>query len=373
MKEPGEREFDIIVYGASGFTAQFIYHELEKFNHKIALAARSIYKIPKTHLPLIECSVDDISSIVKRTKILVNCVGPYAHTGNAIISACIASRTNYIDICGETGFIRDIHKLYNETANNARITVIQGCGFDSIPADIGALHLARHFDSVRIDNSIAFSNLKINKGTWASLLNSLGNQKHERNQKKAKSPKASLWRYNRQRNSYEVLFKSTDSHIVRRSSTYFTSLGLSAYDYTAYVDIGSTLSLFLYIILSTFIYFMAQTSVGCYLMLRFPTMFSFGIVEVEGPTEVSMSKSHFVMEFVGHGSSEGIPRRKTLRITGPDPGYHTTAICVAQSVTLLLENESSIPNGVLTPAVAFHKTDIVDRLTRNGIMFQFLE
>lgn len=371
-----EREFDIIIYGANGFTAQFITQELAKCGHKIALAARSVHKIPTTALPTIECTISDIAALTARTRVLVNCAGPYAYTGSAVVVACVATATNYIDFSGETRFLRETLAYNNEAAKNAGIAVVQACGFDSVPADIGALHLAQHFDSVAIDSTLHVWNCRLNTGTWASLLNSFrgtGLLRARERSSAAQPERTGLWRYSDSHKSYDILFRSSDPYVAKRSGEYFSSLGLKSYSYTAYINIGSCLSLLLCLFFGTLTYLMAQIPLCHSLMLAFPKAFSLGIVESRGPSAGSISRSHFMMELIGRGLSDGSPRKKTLRIVGPDPGYLTTSVCVSQCALLLLEREADIPRGVLTPAQAFHKTDIVDRLAAQGISFQFVE
>ena len=227
------REYDIILYGASGFTAKHIIKELEQSSLKIAVAARSICKIQPTFLHKIECSIENINNLAIRTKLLINAVGPYAHSGAAIIRACILAGTHYIDISGETQFLSNSYKEFNNDAILNKVKIIQSCGFDSVPADIGTLHISGFFDYATVESTIRVWHCKINITTWISLLNSLRQytsvkktvsskeQGSLTNPAVKKTIPSKEYRYNQTSKSYDVLFKGSDSYVVKRSIEYF--------------------------------------------------------------------------------------------------------------------------------------------------------
>ncbi|KAM0675756.1 hypothetical protein GVAV_000531 [Gurleya vavrai] len=138
-----EKKFDIIIYGASSLAARFIIAHLLKKDVKLALSGRSVKTIKENllnvsnTLPVIECSTKNIDLIVKQTRILINCAGPYIFSGEKIIESCVRNKTHYLDITGETFFIEKIIYLYNRKAEENKVFVINCCGFDCVPADIG--------------------------------------------------------------------------------------------------------------------------------------------------------------------------------------------------------------------------------------------
>lgn len=78
-----------------------------------------------------------LQEMCQKTKLLVNCVGPYSYGGEELIKVCIETRTNYIDLCHETTFIDEIRNKHYETARSNGVFIINGCGFQSMSAEMG--------------------------------------------------------------------------------------------------------------------------------------------------------------------------------------------------------------------------------------------
>lgn len=167
----GEREFDLIIFGATGFTGYFMIRELlltiEKdpsvYGHlKWAIAGRNIDKLTDTLLRLVEELKRDLSSVAKiqadvsdpesllkmaqRTKLVLNAVGPYALYGRPVIEACITAGTHHLDISGESNYIEEAVLDFNSRARQSGSLVVSSVGWDSIPNDIGSDFLKTHFN-----------------------------------------------------------------------------------------------------------------------------------------------------------------------------------------------------------------------------------
>ena len=109
-----EREFDVIIWGGTGFTGslvvEYIYSNYKNKSLKWAIAGRSIEKLNKIRLkfaddsiPVISANSDDLvslQSMVKRTKVVCTTVGPYALYGSNLVKACVESKTHYCDLAG---------------------------------------------------------------------------------------------------------------------------------------------------------------------------------------------------------------------------------------------------------------------------------
>lgn len=420
-----KREYDIILYGASGFAAKFIIRELEQSSLRIGLAARKKEGIPETTLDCYECGVDEMSWLTAKTAVLINSAGPFAETGMRVIGACISTGTHYIDISGETGFLLEAGETYGKEAVLSGVKVIQACGFDSLPADIGAMHLSEFMDNVCIDSTIRVWNTKINTGTWNSLINGLHCNRTKSNTDKKGvveggstdrygstekctekfintckntsinnntntfinntsinntsintckntstfSTNIKQFRYNKRSNSYDVLFRGSDNFVVRKSAEYFKKKGICNIKYFAYFNIGSLCNLLLYFLFGAIIRLLIKFNYGRRALLAWPRLFSFGLVSQ--PSD--LSKSKFVMEMVALGSRHNKISKRVLRISGPGPAYISNAIFVTQCAYTLLENENTIENGILTPAIAFYKTRIIEELCSRGIEFKVQE
>lgn len=150
------REFDIIVYGATGYTGRLVAEYLKsKTGLKWAMAGRSADKLAEVRdligaaadTPLIVADASDpasLDSMVKRTKVVLTTVGPYQLYGNELVEACVANGTDYTDLCGEPAWMRQKIDQHNESAKASGARIVFSAGFDSIPFDLGVLMLQKH-------------------------------------------------------------------------------------------------------------------------------------------------------------------------------------------------------------------------------------
>lgn len=150
-------EFDIIVYGASGFTGRLVAEYLAKAYGvggavKWAMAGRSAEKLaavrdeigaPK-ETPLVVADADDPASLkamAERTKAVLTTVGPYQLYGEGLVAACAAAGTDYLDLCGEPAWMRQMIDAYDAKAKETGARIVFSCGFDSIPFELGVFFL----------------------------------------------------------------------------------------------------------------------------------------------------------------------------------------------------------------------------------------
>ena len=151
-----EKELDFVVYGATGFTGKLVVEYINSqysFNEiKWAMAGRNLEKLAQVKddlniddsVELIEVdsnNLDSINRLTQKTKCILTTVGPYQLYGNDIVKSCAESGTDYVDLCGEPGWM---HKMINEYSTKASETgarIVFSCGFDSIPFDLGVLFL----------------------------------------------------------------------------------------------------------------------------------------------------------------------------------------------------------------------------------------
>jgi len=152
-----QREFDIVLYGATGFvgklTAQYLAQAAP--TARIALAGRSPDKLAAVRdslgpaareWPLIEAdaaSQSTLDALAARTQVVVTTVGPYTKYGLPMVAACAAAGTDYADLTGETMFIRDSIDLYHKEAADTGARIVHSCGFDSVPSDLTVYALYR--------------------------------------------------------------------------------------------------------------------------------------------------------------------------------------------------------------------------------------
>ena len=150
-------EFDFVVYGATGFTGKLVVEYLQaKYsdNNEInwAMAGRSLEKLNQVKKDLdvsdsvttLEVNSNDQASIEKMmemTDCVLTTVGPYQLYGNEIVKSCVETGTDYVDLCGEPGWMHEIISKYNDKAKETGARIVFSCGFDSIPFDLGVLFL----------------------------------------------------------------------------------------------------------------------------------------------------------------------------------------------------------------------------------------
>src|SRR6476469_7500264 len=146
-------KFDIVVYGATGFTGQLIAEYLatrynDDANLKWAMAGRSKEKLAAVReaigapadTPLIVADASDVGSLkamVAQTTSVITTVGPYQLYGNELIATCAETGTDYLDLCGEPVWMRQMIEKHEATAKASGARILFSCGFDSIPFELG--------------------------------------------------------------------------------------------------------------------------------------------------------------------------------------------------------------------------------------------
>ena len=146
-------EFDIIVYGASGYTGRLVAEYLTQTGAKgWAMAGRDLTKLAEVRdligapadTPLVKADASDMASLeamVRRARVIITTVGPYQLYGNELVAACAAAGTDYVDLCGEPGWMRSMIDAHDAAAKASGARIVFSCGFDSIPFDLGVWYL----------------------------------------------------------------------------------------------------------------------------------------------------------------------------------------------------------------------------------------
>jgi short subunit dehydrogenase-like uncharacterized protein len=147
------RDFDIVVYGATGFTGRLVAEYLVARGIKRwAMAGRSLAKLEEVRdligapadTPLVVADADTpatLTAMCLRTQVVLTTVGPYQLYGTPLVAACAATGTGYVDLCGEPAWMRHMIDAHHEEAQRTGARIVFSCGFDSIPFDLGVLTL----------------------------------------------------------------------------------------------------------------------------------------------------------------------------------------------------------------------------------------
>ena len=148
-----EREFDVIVFGASGYTGKLVaeYMGKEYGNDESiswAIAGRNKDKLSSVkkdlnlneRVSIIEVdstNKDSLDSMTSSAKCILTTVGPYQLYGSSLVQSCSENGTDYVDLTGEPGWMYEMINAHQDTAKNSGARIVFSCGFDSIPFDLG--------------------------------------------------------------------------------------------------------------------------------------------------------------------------------------------------------------------------------------------
>jgi len=149
------RDFDLILYGASGFTGQLVAEYLAGRPgepSRWAMAGRNLAKLAAVRdavgapadIALLAVDADDpvaLRAMAERTEVVLSTVGPYQLYGSALVEACVAAGTGYVDLCGEPGWMREMIDAHEDAAKASGARIVFSCGYDSIPFDCGVERL----------------------------------------------------------------------------------------------------------------------------------------------------------------------------------------------------------------------------------------
>lgn len=152
-----QREFDIVVYGATGFVGKLTADYLARAvgDARIALAGRSQERLSAVRetlgaaaqsWPIVEADASapsTLDAMAARTQVVITTVGPYTRYGLPLVAACAAAGTDYADLTGEAMFVRNSIDLHHKQAADTGARIVHACGFDSVPSDLSVFALYR--------------------------------------------------------------------------------------------------------------------------------------------------------------------------------------------------------------------------------------
>lgn len=187
----GDRELDVVVFGATGFAGRLVAGYLAGHapgGVRIGLAGRSAQRLADVRArlgaaasawPLLAADSADpvsVAALARAARVVVSTVGPYRRLGLGLVEACAAAGTDYADLSGEVLFIRDSIDRCDDIAAGAGARIVHCCGFDSVPSDLGVLllhHAARADGAGELqDTTLVVTALKggASGGTLASMM-----------------------------------------------------------------------------------------------------------------------------------------------------------------------------------------------------------
>jgi short subunit dehydrogenase-like uncharacterized protein len=398
------RTYDVVLYGASGFvgrqTVAYFANQphVKALGLKWAIGGRSADKLeavrkdfPASKMGLLVAQAHDAAAmdkLARSARVVLSTAGPFALYGSELVAACVRHGTHYVDITGETPWVKGLIDRHHEEAQRTGVRIIPFCGFDSIPSDLSA-RLAneamwQRYGEACTQVKAAFSiRGGFNGGTLASLFNMLASGQsnamadpfllnpegtrpadgptHSDPIGPHHDPDFSAW-------LGPFMMSTINTRVVRRSAAL---LGYAdGYGYQEYLRLGRGPMAA-----------MAATSLS---VGSFTSQLALRLGPVRklaqqlapkpgsGPSEASMDGGSFRCQFVGHSAS-GKTVRGLIADTG-DPGNRATTKMLCESALALALHLDELPGGrrhggLLTPASGLGDV-LVQRLRSAGMTLQ---
>jgi short subunit dehydrogenase-like uncharacterized protein len=405
-----EREFDVIVWGASGFTGRLVAeHLLAGYGIdgalRWALAGRNESRLAEVRrglgaeaaaLPLIIADADDavsLDAVAQRTRVVCTTVGPYALYGSALVAACVARGTHYCDLTGEVPWMRRMIDSHHQHARETGARIVHTCGFDSIPSDLGVWFLQREMrrrhgtGGDRVKFRLRDARGGFSGGTIASMLNMLDEAERDPGvravladpyglnpdgeRRGLDGPDRALPEYDTDFDAWAAPFVmgAINTRVVRRSNALLghaygrdfrydegmlLPFGMWGFPLAAMVSTGTAAA-------------GAVASIG---PLR-RTLSRLLPQPGQGPSRQARESGYFRIELLGRTAAGDVLR---VAVHGDrDPGYGATARMLGETAVCLAKDPLQTPGGVLTPAAAMGDA-LLERLpVHAGVTFDVVD
>lgn len=402
-----DREFDVVVWGATGFTGRLVAEYLlgrygTNGDLTWAMAGRDERKLREVREDLGDASdqvplliadshdEDSLRAMAARTAVVCSTVGPFAKHGAGLVAACAAGGTDYCDITGEIQWIRKMIDAHESTARKSGARIVHCCGFDSIPSDLGTLFTHRQMQSVhggpceQIKFRVRRMKGAFSGGTVASLLNALEEARGDREARRTMSnpyglnpagqqsgpdgPDQSTVRWDQDVESWTAPFVMAviNTRVVRRSNALLDYQYGRDFRYEEAVMTGDGAAGWVRAVAlaGSLGGFVAASSIRPVrsLMNRL-----FLPQPGEGPDRQARENGFFDILLIGKRGNKIV----RTRVRGDrDPGYGATCRMLGESAVCLARDGLAIPGGSWTPASAMGER-LIERLEASaGISFR---
>ena len=405
------RDFDVIVFGATGFTGTLVAEYLaERYgcggDLKWAIAGRSADRLDAlraglgAHAADLETIVADsddadaLASLAARTRVVLTTVGPYALYGSKLVAACVGAGTAYCDLAGEVQWIRRMIDKHHERAQETGARIVHCCGFDSIPMDVGVFFLQqeakRRHGCYCTDIALFVKATRgaASGGTLASMINIIREARQDREvmrilanpyalnpagerdgpdgrdqRKVVRDPDAGCW-------TAPFVMAGVNTRVVRRSHALAGYPYGREFRYREAVMTGKGVAGWVKGSLMTAALGGLVLGISWAPTRRLLQRF-FLPKPGEGPGPAAREAGFFNLMQVAKLADGTVLRS---RITGDrDPGYGSTSKMLAESAVCLARDDLPAGGGVLTPAAAMGDA-LLRRLRENaGLSFELVD
>lgn len=401
------REFDVIVWGATGFTGKLVVEYLAQTYGvdgalRWAIAGRNRDKLEtvrsaclaaaqREQLPILLADSEDarsLADLVKRTRVICTTVGPYAKYGTPLVAACVEAGTHYCDLTGEVQWMARVIPTYQKAAEASGARIVHTCGFDSVPFDMGNWYLQqvmfeRHgVYAQRVKARVGRNRGAASGGTIASILNMMEEATYDSSVRRAVADPYVLYpagtpagrdgadqrgaRYDTDFGQWTSPFimAAINTRVVRRSNAL---LGFPWSDEFRYDEATLNKSRGSAVAVSV------AGGVGLATLALGPTRRlaqRFLPKPGEGPTREQREAGYYEVFFLGIAPADR-SRDTVVRVSGDlDPGYGSTSRMLGEAAVCLARDELTAGGGFWTPASALGR-HYLDRLTsKAGLTFE---
>lgn len=398
MTNQVDRPYDVVAFGATGFTGRLVAMYLARNapppKARWAIAGRNRGKLEALHAELaaidgacsevgiIEADVGNPASLAEMARqaaVVLTTVGPYARYGEPVVRACVEAGTDYVDLTGEPAFVDVTVDRFDEMARDKGVRIVSSCGFDSIPHDLGVLFTVEHLPEgvpIAVEGFVQARG-SFSGGTWTSAIDAFGDLRHYLRRRMTAGDAASKAaveptgrqvhglprhvRYEEAVKGWVAPFPTIDPQVVLRSARDIDRYGPD-FGYGHYVRMGTLPRLAAGAAALGGLVALAHIEPARELLLKVRE-------PGEGPSEAERARSWFRVTFVGRGGG----RRVVTQVSGGDPGYDETAKMISEAALCLAQDRDRLPGrvGVITPAAAMQDV-LLERLKGVGIRFAVL-
>ncbi len=396
------KSYDIVLFGATGFTgeltAEYLARAATREDFRWAIAGRNELKLERLRkrlsainpdlrdsLGLVIADINDeasLAAMAQAARVVVTTAGPYIHFGEPVLRACVENGADYADLTGEPEYVNEMLAKYGRQATDNKLRIVNCCGFDSIPHDLGAWFTVQELTKGESRTDAAREVISVegfvraggtfSGGTWHSAIHAFSRARHlarqssrrkssDRPSRVVKSTMPKLT-YRSELGTWVCPFPTIDPQVVKRSARAIEEYGQS-FEYGHYVQVKKLPKLVLGVAAIGGIFTLAQLPWTRNWLLSLKG-------QGEGPSRTQMEKGWFQVTFVGRSKH----KRVMTRVSGGDPGYGETSKMLAESALCLALDRRRLPqrHGILTPAAAMGRA-LYERLDQAGIRFEVLE
>lgn len=386
------REFDVVLFGATGFTGALTAEYLAANapnGCRWAIAGRNREKLSALRqrlaeinpscagLELLSADVTDPDSlrlVAARSRVVVTTVGPYLAHGEPLVAACAEAGTDYLDLSGEPEFVDRMYLAHHARAQETGARLVHSAGFDSIPYDLGAYFTVQQLPKdvpIRLQGYMAASAV-ISGGTYQSAINAFsrlrkmsaiaGQRRRTEDRPAGRKVRGEKGRPRHEKaiGAWVLPAPTIDPQVVLRSARALDRYGPD-FTYGNYVAIKRLP--------------VAAAIVGglgaAMALAQVPPARRWLLDRKksgDGPTAQQRARSWFRLRLVGEGGGE----RVVTEVSGGDPGYGETSKMLGESALCLAFDDLPATSGQVTTAVAMGDA-LTERLVRAGLTFRVVE